>query len=285
MDENTIFAHKKIIEDTHDDTVSYDINMARKRIAYRLLDLQILKHNNNNNIYNDADLIDADALACGIIVGTNLNITVPLFSLSIDLKSVIHNSLREKILSFIHLLLDKKIDIFAIEPTIMTIVVANLSTDADTELFVRMINNKIPIHTDNYKCIFLLAHKGNLDLIKLILETYTIPNIIDVVGFICCQAIIQNHLPILEHFFTPDAFIGAPDQLFIYFINSIKHGSNLSIIKFFVNNGINIKQQNYAVVREAIIKNRIDIVQYFYTVDPEIINLLDNTQKNLFGLL
>ena len=282
---------KNIMETINQSTQydSTDIANAKKRVVLKLLTkiMDDIEYLNPQTIIDNPDLIDVDMLNIGSVWGNVLDIDIPPISIRINLANAIANAILHKKYNFIHLLLDKSINIYQLQPKIMIMFADTLCDDASSkEIFSKLISKKIPLHMENYRCVYQLASDGKLDFIKEILENYTFnTTIMEIVAKICVQACINNHVHIIEYFFTPDAFTGAPDQVFTFFINSIQYGGHKSISKFFIDNGVNIKQDNYYAVKVALEYNRCELLQYFYTIDPEIINLLSDNQQKQFGLV
>lgn len=260
-----------------------ELRSAKKRLVLKLLNLACneINHMNFQSIIDDPDIIDEDMFTCGSIEGDYLHIDISPINIKIDLQNVICNAMLHKKYNVIHLLIGQNVDLYKLEPRIMIMCV---DTSAD-DMLQKLIEIKIPIHVENYRCVYQLAANGNLNLIKEILKTYQFQNIIEIVAKICVQASIHNHVDIIEYFFTPESFTGAPEQVFVFFLNSIQYRGNLPIIKFFIDNGINIKRDNYAAVRAAVKYNRSEVLQYFYLIEPTIIDLLSDEQKEQFNLV
>ena len=258
--------------------------VVKQRVVNKLLDIMSI-HNDINNfkpefIINNPNVIDEDMFIVGEINNNNLVINIPPINIQINLTDIIRIAITEGKPSIVRLMLKRDIDVFNLEPNIM-LMCAEYDQD---ELMLELMKKKIPIYPDNYKCIYQLASDGKLQLLKIILETYDIFDITEVVSKICIQAILYDHLHILQHFLTRDAFHGAPDVMFILFLKSIEHNADLKIIDFFIKNGINIKQSNYLAVRNAIKFNRRKIIAYFYDTDESIIKVLTDKEKAKFNL-
>lgn len=166
----------------------------------------------------------------------------------------------------------------------------------------------------NKNYIYQIASKGKLDILIKIIQNYfdklhihntcenihedylkyceqcfkfnctsqTIHNdIFIIVTNISIQAIINNHLNILEYFCPKESFSSIPDIILIYFFKAIEYG-HLPIIKYFVENGTNIKHEKYKAIDIALKHKKYDIIKYFYTIEPSIINMLDN---NIISLI
>lgn len=276
---------RRVINESPMSEFTPEIAAARKRIVNKLLDIMSIQNDvdafSSESIISNPDVIDDDMFTVGEITGRFLKINIPPIDITIDLSQVIRNSMRYKKTDVIHKLMDNNIDLFKIEHRIMTMCIATDQYD----LLLKLITNKTPIHSEEYRCIYELASKGKLDLLKAILKNYKFPNIPELISKICIQAVTNNHVNILEYFFPKSAFAGAPDQMFSYFLNSIQHGGHLEIVKFFIKNGISIRQQNYIAVPHAIKYNRDDIIKYFYVVDSTIVDLLNDDQKDAYGFL
>jgi len=267
-----------------------EIIAARKRVVNKLLDMVSIQADINNwkpeSIIENPDIIDKDMLTVGrILIGTNANkillIDIPPITITIDLKNAIKNAFLQRKTNLIQLMIELEMNLYEIEPNIMIMCV---ETNHDS-LMYDLINKGIPVHIENHRCVYQLATYGKLDLIKAILDKYYFSSVPEIVSKICIQAILNNHVHILEYFFTKEAFVGAPDQMFTFFINSIQFGGHLPIIKFFVDNGINIKQQEYKAIHTATQYGQKLIMKYFYEIEAEIINLLTEEQKENFGFV
>ena len=105
-----------------------------------------------------------------------------------------------------------------------------------------------------------------------------------IVGNIIVQAILNSHVNILEHFFTQEAFIGAPDLIFEYFIKAITHNANINVVIFFVQHGLDIRQNKYQALRIAIDSNHKEAVKYFCKIEPNIFFMLTESEKRQFNV-
>ena len=117
------------------------------------------------------------------------------------------------------------------------------------------------------------------------LTEYTFDDITEIIGKITTCAILHHQLDIIKHFYPPSVFESAPDITFTYLINSIKYGSNLDIVKYFIENGVDIRQENYRAVQLAAENNRKDIIEYFYKLRPEIEDKLNDEQREKYGFV
>jgi len=267
--------------------IGWDPEMAviARRVATKYLDLSSVRSDVDNyiteSIVNDPGMLDEDMLTIGKIDGHLLNIEVPPIKITIDLSKTIKTAMQQKKESIIRLLMKKNIDLYYHEPFIMTMAVV---TEQD-DLLRELIKRKVPIDTEEYRCVYQLAELGKLDLLKLIMKNYKFPSIEEIVYKICIQAVIKNQISILEYFFTEEAFDGAPDQMFTFLINSVRFGGHMDIVKFFIKNGVSIRLYNYQVVHEAIKCNRVEIIQYFCQIDDNVITLLTETQKIKYNLV
>ena len=257
---------------------------AARRVVNRLLDLVHVQDDINDSvpesIITDPNVIDDDMFVAGELNGTRLTIDISPVTITIDLSKSIKRAFLERKPALIRLMMARDMDLFDLEPNIMIMCV---EVEMD-ELLLEMIDYEIPIHSQDYRTLYQLAALGKLELIKAILAKYSLLNLHDITMKICIQAVLNDHFSILEHFFTTDAFMGAPDILFEFMLNSIKLTGNVDIFKFFVNNGINIKLNNYEAVRRAAEFERGDIVKYFCSLDSDAANILTDEQKSKYGL-
>jgi len=275
---------KRTVNETPMSEYTKEIADARKRTINKLLDIMSIQNDINNalpeSIIDNTDIIDSDMFLVGVIENKTLTIDIPPVTITINLQKAINNAILHKKPKLIRLMMEKQIDLFSIEPKIMLICATNKLDD----LLLELIGKKVDICTNEPKCIYQLAAYGKLDFIRFILQQYTFPDLPKIISKICIQAILNNHVHILEYFLTKDAFIGAPDQMFCFFINSICYGGHLDIIKFFVNAGINIKQNNYQAVHQAIKFDLDLLVKYFYDIEPSVDHILTEDQKQKYGL-
>lgn len=124
---------------------------------------------------------------------------------------------------------------------------------------------------DICRSIFSAAETGDLTKILSVCEKNIIDNIDQIIKRICAIAINNNHINILQHFFSKEAFTGCPDLMFEYFINAVKINAHVDVIKFFVENGIDIGQNSYKIIKIAKKWNRKNILTYFSVIDPSVI--------------
>lgn len=277
---------KMINKETNICESEIQLESARKRVANKLLNLNSIKNDidqfRNQTILSDTDLIDDDMLLCGKINGKMLSIDIPPINIVIDLSKSIGSAIMQNKLSLLDCLIAKNIDIFGIQPDIL-IMCVEMNRD---ELLNKLLNFRgAPIQVRDYRCVYQLAAKGKLELIKNILEKCHISNIEELVGKILVQAVLNNCINILEHFLTKEAFTGAPDFMHEYFIKAITHNADIQVINFFVENGVDVRQENYLALYTALDLKRIEIVKYFCQKDPNVLLLLTEHQKEKFGLI
>lgn len=229
---------------------------------------------------SDMDFLDANMFEIGTLSGDFLQISDIFPSpIMINIKSVVHNALRNNRPDII-MMLSEKVNLIDYERSIMMLCAKMNMFDLVTHL----IHKQTPIDTNQYEFIFYLAYLGNLDLLKRVLQNYKFPNLFVIAAKVSAQAIIRGHLDILKFFCPRSGFDSAPDQMFTFFINSISHGGHLDIVKYFVEGGLSIKQKNYQPLRVARQHNRNAIVQYFAQIEPDVLNLLSIDEKMKCGL-
>lgn len=233
------------------------------------------------NITSNIDLIGEEFFDAGIVIGSYLKIDIMPISFAIDLSCIIKDAILDNNIYLIDAMIKREYNIFKIQPYIM---IQCVEKDQD-ELLSKLIKRNGPIHIQNYRCIYQLASKGKIELIKEILNNYNIDIIDEIVGKIIVQAILNNHCSILEYFLTQDVFMGAPDQMFEYFAKSVEYNADIDIIRFFLRNGLDIRQQNYRVVKTAISKGNLSIIKYLCEFDNNVENFLTDEQKEKFGIL
>lgn len=281
----TVIAIRKILNGMPDGQCYDDPTSARKRVGNKLLDIMSIQSDVNNFkpelIVGNVDAIDEDMLCVGTIIDRMLVIDIPPIMVQLDLVQAIRNAMLHKKPNIIRLMTKKSINLFQLEPRVM-IMCAEMEMD---DLLEEMIENKIPLYTEQYKCIYCLASKGKLEILKKIMKNYRFPNITEIVGKICIQSIINNHLNVLQYFCPPEAFEGAPDVMFTFFIKGIEFGGHLAIIKYFVDGGISIKQQNYYAITLAKQFHRGELIKYFYEIDPSIDSLFTIDEKEKYNLI
>jgi len=261
------------------------IREAKQRLRTKLLQLDEIRTGianlQPNVVSTNVSTFDADMLLLGKLEGRFLHVEVLPFSFTVDMQMLIKNAFLDKKFEVIWLLLDSDLDLPQLEPKLMLMC---LALDQD-ELLIKLIQLQFPIDTESYRVVYESAEMGKLDILKLIMATYVFDDIQEVICKICIQAAIHNHLSIIEHFFPHNQFESIPDIVFVFFTNSIKCGGHLDIIKYFVNGGVDIRQQNYLGLHIAITHNRTAVVKYFYDLDRSILDLMTEEEKQTFGLV
>jgi len=267
----------------------------KEKIIKKILNLPSFRENFQKSLMNmgpdnvlkeftvdtsDIDVFDVDMFEIGTLSGDFLQIAdifpTPIL---INIKSIIHNALNNNRPDVIEML-SEKVNLFDYERNIMM-----LCTKMKMfSLFAHLIIKHIPIDQNNYECVYYLAYLGNLNLLKLVIQEYKFPNIFEIASKISIQAIIHNHLDVLKFFCPESGFDSAPDQMFVFFVNSIKFGGHLDIIKYYINGGISIKQQNYKALEIAKHYERCTIIQYFAEIDKDILTVLSIDNKMKYGL-
>lgn len=250
----------------------------RKKVANKLIDIFSIQNDTTFSnimlIVDNPDVIDHDMFTVGEIRNNCLLIDIPPINVEINLRSAIQNAILHQKPNFIHRLIEQHVDLGLIEPKIFSMCIESKQDD----LFNTLVSTKNTF--SDYQSLYLLAAYGKLSHIIKILNVYKFSQItlVETVGKMCVQAILNNHVNILKYFFTPEAFNGAPDQMFVYFINSIKYGKHIDVVKFFVESGINIRQEEYLAIKCADQMGKSDLIRYFYLLDPSIANVLTEEQ-------
>lgn len=269
---------------TEDTDNSFLKNRITKKLFKLMTQFSLRNVNNEKKLsmwYNDPDIIDEDILEIGKINGKYLEANFKSFNIRIDMVENIKKAFLDNKLSFINLLLRKNINIFNIEPRIMTMCAQSKNYD----ILNILIERGYPIDFQEYQCIYLLARDGQLDIIKLILQQYNLTDNIEIVGKVSIMGVIHEHIDFLEYFLNREVFRSAPDQMFELFIRAIEHNDVIESIKFFTNSGIDIRQKNYLAVKTAISHRRSKIVKHFYSLDGSIIDLMNDDEKMMFNIV
>lgn len=269
---------KKIID-------SSEITDLERRIAQKFINAYELRDSSSKKYQieiSDIDFLDDDMFLAGKINNNVLTINICSAEFKICLAKTIRNAFAMRNSEIIRTMLRNKADLHRIEPNIMIMCVEKEMDD----LLIDLLDARIPIHSQEYRCVFESASKGKLDIIKKIVENYKFHSLPNIIGKICAQAIANGHLHILEYFCSPETFEQAPDIVFAFFINTIQYsGQHLHIIKYFIENGISIKQENYTPIKKALQYKRGNILKYFYEIDSKSIDhVLTNEEKELYGL-
>ncbi|AZL89189.1 ankyrin repeat protein [Megavirus baoshan] len=248
---------------------------AKRRCINKLLDY--FQENNLNVlklgvISENPDLIDQDMIDAGVLNYDNnmLSLSVPPIDITVDIKAAISKSFKYGKTRLIELLLYNNIKLDKIEPNIVIMAVQTKNYN----FLAKFIDLEYDITINNYQIIYQLSSQGKLDFLIKILDKYHFDSSTEIICKICIQAIMNNHVNILEYFLTEQAFRGAPDQMYCFFYNSISCGANLEVIKFFINNGLSIKQNNYQAIIKACQYKRQDILLYFRELDESVIDII-----------
>jgi len=257
----------------------------RKKVILKLLDNKTIQQSINkqqHDVYvTDANIIDDDILSIGVIRDKILTIDFPVITIQIDLTIAISQAITEKKYDIIRKMLEYKINVAYHQPQIMMLC-AQMGAD---EMLTELINHQMSIHDNNYRCVYYLASVGKLDLLKLIIATYTFPDMHEVIGKIMVQAILNNHVNVIEYFCPLDGFDSAPDVIFTYFLSGIRYTTHLDVIKYFINGGVCIQQQDYEAITMAKNHNRSEMIRYFVELDPSVLSRLTEDEKIKYNLV
>lgn len=275
---------RQMINELSGQDLSPEAYAAKKRVIYKFLDIASIQDDingfNEKSIIDDPDIIDEDMFMIGKIHGNELIIDIPPINININLTNAIGTAMFKKNISFIDLMLKLNLDIFQFEPKIMMMCV---ESELDG-LMIKLIKRKIPIHTENYECIYQLVAKGKLELINNILADYFIPDFDDILIKICIYAILYDKLFILQYFFKPNIFVDRSDIAYCLFFKCIEYNNNIKFLNFFIENGIDITSFDYRAVHTAIKFNKTDVIQYFYDINNSIIQMLTPDETSKFNI-
>src|SRR5271154_6566290 len=200
------------------------ITSATQRVLTRCInsvsvhaDISALKSISNGN---NLEFIDEDIFIAGSIKGNVLIINAGPIHLTINLTELVCNAMLYKRADIIRLIMKYHANIFELEPNVMIM----CAESHQFQLMSEMIDEQIPIHIQEYRCVYYLAKIGQLDLLEKIMTTYQFPNITTIIGKICVIAIMNGCINILAYFCPREVFHGAYDIFFTYFINGIIYG-------------------------------------------------------------
>lgn len=275
------------------------------KILNKLLNTKDVKYNEIKKIIISLDIssIDIDILRDIITLADKINkkiiINIESVQINLNLQDLIYNAIVNKKNDIIYFLFEK-INIYEIEENIMEIAI-NSDNDELISYLIDTTDNishkEQIINAYNNDHIYKIASKGKLNILIKILQKYKFDDfvhepctgtkspyiaddIFNIVTNISIQAIINNHLNILEYFCPKENFFSIPDIILIYFFKTIEYG-HLPIIKYFVENGVSIKHENYKAISIALKYKKYDVIKYFYFIDSSIINILNNDIKTL----
>lgn len=277
---NREYFHRKITNDILVSDDSIPIREAKVRIVNKILETATESNDNlypTFNITNQLDFFDEDILLVAKHELPNIVVDIEPFNLTFDLAQLIQNAILHDKPHIIELLLKNNIDIQSIVPRVML----QLAIKNQHDQLLKLIEKSVPIHTNNFECVYYLAENGKLELLKIIAEKYHLERLMEVVCKICIAAIKNGHLNIIEYFCPCNAFTGAPDIMFVFLVNSIKYGGHQHIIKYFIDGGIHLRQKNDQILTTAIEFNRYHIVRLLIDIDPSIVDLLTEKQRDI----
>jgi hypothetical protein len=227
------------------------------------------------DFYADPDNITGDMFDLGIINSPLLIINLPdVIHFDINLRFSLQQSIKQRKFKFIELLIERNINLLELEPTFMPVCASllcqsdNPETDPLNDLFYRLIDLKIPINSNNYACLYILANSGRLDLIEKIIRIYSLINNSEIIHKVCASAIRNDHVDIIEFFIPISIFVTIPDIIFLYCTKAIEYGDNVKVIKYLTSECVQIAQEDYQLVKRARQLNRKQILQYFEESDP-----------------
>lgn len=275
--------------------VSSDEEISKKRFIDLLLDIKINSSGHNSdldlihNFFSDPDTITKDMFIVGDINLPYLIINIlEVINMDLNLTILLRKSIAQRKMKFINLLFDMNIDIFKLEPIIMPATASLLQNDPNSnfvcDLLHKFIDMKIPIYENNYACIYILTAMGKVDMLEKIMKIYTFNNMTEIMGKICVVAVRSDKVNVLKFFMPVKTFDTIPDIIFQYFIKGIECGDNINVIKYLTSDCIQISQENYLAVKTALKFKRRLILEYFVESDPKVIELLNLSEINEFGL-
>lgn len=142
-----------------------------------------------------------------------------------------------------------------------------ISKSMNHDLIKIYIENKLPIHMNNYEFVLDLVDNSMLNLLIEIEKNYfgnmESKEVINIVKKICERAIYEGKVDVLKHYLTTEVFDSVPDIMFMYFLGAVEYSNDLSVIKFFIEMGMDIRQQNCRVINRAEELEKIHMVNYF----------------------
>jgi hypothetical protein len=275
------------MSETQMETESTPIELTpQERVSTKLYQLCTNCMNENNGFVEpeglggDVNIFDEDMMIVGEIDDGILKIVTDFVTIGFSLNLLIKNALLLHKPDVIRILLKHNVNVYLYENRIMPMCVQQ---DED-ELMLELIRAKIPIGYDDYRAIYHLAFKGKLDLLKAIINTYHFNNTAEIIFKICTEATKCGHVHILQYFLPKEEFRALPDVFFVYFINGIKFGGHLDVVKYYLQCGVNIKTENYRSVHIAAQYGRRNILLYFKENEPDVLNVLSYNDLERLGL-
>ena len=278
LDTISISNTSDVLDELNTSGVTPEITEARKRVIRKIMGNVSFRSTGMVREFN-YELMDQDIFTLGKMNGANLRVDTGLIIFTIDLSVVISKALIDKRSDILQLLLDNNVDFSEVEPKTL---IMCLETEC-WGLMKELIQKKFPIDFENYKVIYQLANIGRLDILKLIFEQYKFTNLHNIVSKICVNAVIYGHLNVLKYFYPESEFVSTPDFRYVFIKKGIEHGGHLEIIKYLVGDDFNITQEDYNVVRIALQFKRTHIIHFFYSLNPNIINIISEDEKIIYG--
>ncbi|BCS83350.1 putative ankyrin repeat protein [Cotonvirus japonicus] len=247
-------------------------NITKKRNVIDKMINYFHEHNiykiNSAILSDNVNIIDNDMFDIGNIENTILTLDIPPVSIGIDLSRAINLSIKSHQNKLLDIIFERKLNPLMLCPDIMSL----LATHQNYYYINKIIESNIPLY--DFDFIYILTADGYLDIILRIITTFNLQNSTEIICKICVQAVIHNRLNILQYFLTDEIFINSPEQMFTFFIQSIRHGGHLDIVKFFVEHGINPKQNNNNAIHTALHFKRKSIIKYFVNLYPDLIDTI-----------
>lgn len=229
----------------------------------------------------DLSLLTEDTFIIGELKLPYLIINIPdVIHMDINLKLVLLKSVQEKKYHVTNLII-QHVDIYSLEPNVMELFGEHIGLkymsgeeiDLQFEnIFCSLLEMRVPLHSNDNKCVYMVAIAGKLDILKKIMKNYTFQNITEVTCKICAFAIREDHVHILQHFIPVETFKSIPDIIFRFITKTIEYGDNIKAIKYLLSDpySVSIAQENYFAVTLAKRYQRINIIKYFAEIDPSI---------------
>ncbi len=275
-DTETIYEiESKIIDQ---ESCSNEIKIIKKRLLKNIITNRQIKdaiseYAEKSELNRDTFVFSEDLLKCGNVVDNMLSLNFYSIKINIDLSKIIACSIRDGKLDDIYLLMSYGLDVLKIQPYIMYMC-SEKNRIALLKKLIDLNQNKDFYFGDDKNLIESLVKNNSNDILDYILEKTD--NSMKVFQKIIYMTLKNNNLDILKYYLCQSAFNGAPDIMDEFFYGAIRLGSNIDIIKFFLEHGISLKQNDYKSAKLAIEFNRDYIIDYFCHIDEHVYYLKHN---------
>lgn len=230
--------------------------------------------------FSNPNNIVQEVLSVGHLSGRILKIQIPdKIHMDIDLCVMLNAAITQSKFNLVNLLLKNDIMLDSIQPRIMTLLASVTKSDINPlfnhsigtqtiytvqDLIFHQIHRSTNISVDNYACFYLWVKAKCINIIKLIMGRYIFSEDVatELVGRSCVIAIKEDDVQMIEYLMPVSTIPSILELVYDYSKNGIIFCDCVNVIKYYVENGMDLSRNGYELEHMANSYGRKNVLEF-----------------------